>query len=150
MIEFHPIKNSDIETIVPLMQEFYAIDNYPIDPETTKELFQTFIADENLGMAWLILHDNNFVGYVIVTYIFSFEYKGRIAFLDELYLNENARNKGIGKATLAFVQQHAIQKDLKMMYLEVESHNNVAKNLYLANDFTIHNRQIMKRTQSPK
>ncbi len=149
MIEFHALQSSDIETIVPLMQEFYAIDNYPIDPETTKELFQTFIEDENLGMAWLISHNNNFVGYVIVTYIFSFEYKGRIAFLDELYLNEKARSKGIGKAALAFIQEHAMQKDLKIMYLEIESHNNVAKNLYLANDYTIHNRQIMKRRTKP-
>lgn len=149
MIEFHALQSSDIETIVPLMQDFYAIDNYPIDPETTKKLFKTFIADENLGKAWLISHNNSIVGYVIVTYIFSFEYQGRIAFLDELFLNEKARNKGIGKATLAFVQEHAIQKDLKIMYLEIESHNNVAKNLYLAHDYAIHNRQIMKRLTKP-
>ena len=31
MIQFKPLIISDIETIVLMMQEFYAIDNYPID-----------------------------------------------------------------------------------------------------------------------
>lgn len=146
MIEFHALQLSDIEIIVPLMQEFYAIDNYPMDAETTTKLFQTFIENENLGQAWLISHNNEILGYVILTYIFSFEYQGRIAFLDELYLNEKARNKGIGKATMAFVHEHARQKELRMLYLEIESHNNIAKNLYLASNFSIHKRQILSRS----
>lgn len=144
MIEFHTLKKSDIEIIVPMMQDFYAIDNYPIKIETTKKLFQNFIENENLGQCWLISHNKTTVGYVILTYIFSFEYQGKIAFLDELYLNENARGKGIGKITLDFVKNHAIQNDLKIVYLEIESHNEVAKKLYLSKDFIIHNRQLMK------
>lgn len=146
MIEFHPLQESDIEIIVPMMQDFYAIDNYPIELETTKKLFQHFIEDKNLGQCWLISHNKITVGYIILTYIFSFEYQGRIAFLDELYLNENARGKGIGKAALAFVHNQAIQNDLKIVYLEIESHNEVAKKLYLSTDFVIHNRQLMRLT----
>jgi GNAT superfamily N-acetyltransferase len=149
MIEFHPLKESDIETIVPLMQDFYAIDNYPIQSETTKNLFQTFIKNDSLGNCWLISHEEKIVGYVILTYIFSFEYQGTIAFLDELYLTENARGKGIGKNALEFIHKEALKKDLKLIYLEIESHNEVAKKLYLSNDFIIHNRQMMKLTPKP-
>lgn len=149
MIEFHPLKESDIETIVLMMQDFYAIDNYPIQRDTTKELFQTFIKDESLGNCWLISHEEKIVGYVILTYIFSFEYQGTIAFLDELYLNEKARGKGIGKNALEFIYKEALKKDLKLIYLEIESHNEVAKKLYLSNDFIIHNRQMMKLTPKP-
>lgn len=149
MIEFHPLKKSDIEVIVPMMEDFYAIDNYPIEAETTKKLFQTFIENENFGNCWLISHDQIIVGYVILAYIFSFEYQGKIAFLDELYLNENARGKGIGKTTLDFVHDQALQKELKIIYLEIESHNEVAKKLYLSNDYIIHNRHLMKRTPKP-
>ena len=103
MIQFKPIIASDIAVIVKMMQEFYAIDNYPIDPEITNSLFQEFIADKNLGKAWLILSDDVVVGYVILTFIFSFEYQGKIAFLDELYLSEEARGKGIGNQAVAFI-----------------------------------------------
>ena len=149
MIEFHTLKHSDIEIIVSMMQDFYAIDNYPIESETSKKLFQTFIEDDNLGQCWLISHNGITVGYVILTYVFSFEYQGKIAFLDELYLSENARGKGIGKITLKFVHDRALQNDLKVVYLEIESHNEVAKNLYLSNDFIIHNRQLMKLIPKP-
>ena len=149
MIEFHPLKESDIELIVPMMQDFYAIDNYSIQPDTTKKLFQTFIKDASLGNCWFISLNEVVVGYVILTYVFSFEYQGRIAFLDELYLNENARGLGIGRKALEFVHNHALQNDLKVVYLEIESHNEVAKQLYLSNDFVVHNRQLMKPTPKP-
>ena len=43
MIEFQILKESDIEIIVPMMQDFCAIENYGIQLEATNVLFQTFI-----------------------------------------------------------------------------------------------------------
>ena len=144
MIQFKSLQKSDIEIVTKMMQDFYAIDNYPIDIETSKKLFHEFIADENLGKCWLIYHEEEIVGYVILTFIFSFEYKGRIAFLDELYLKETARGKGIGKIIIDFIKEQATVLNVKLIYLEVENHNEKAQKLYLANDFEIHNRKILK------
>jgi GNAT superfamily N-acetyltransferase len=127
-----------------MMQNFYAIDNYPIDIELTKKLFIEFIQNENFGKSWLIYNDEEIVGYAIVTYVFSFEYKGKMAFFEELFIAENARGKGIGQKAIEFVKEFAKSKNVKMMYLEVENHNEKAQKLYLANDFVIHNRKIMK------
>ncbi|AWG27226.1 GNAT family N-acetyltransferase [Flavobacterium kingsejongi] len=126
------------------MQDFYAIDNYPIDVAISKALFLEFLENEHLGRAWLIYFDNEVVGYIILTFIFSFEYKGTIAFLDELYLSEKARGKGIGKAAVDFIQSEARNLSLKIIYLEVEGHNQNAQQLYLSKDFTVHNRKLMK------
>lgn len=126
------------------MQEFYSIDNYAIDPEVSKKLFSEFISNKGLGRAWLIYSDDEIVGYVILTFIFSFEYKGKIAFIDELYISEKARGKGIGKQTIAFIKSEASQLSLKLLYLEVENHNENAQKLYLASDFVFHNRKTMK------
>ncbi len=144
MTTYNPISISDIENIIQLMGEFYRIDNYPFDIEISRKLFNQFLTDENLGKAWLILYQNEIVGYVILTYVFSFEYQGKIAFLDELYIRENARGKGIGKETIAFIQQEAAKLSLKIIYLEVETHNDAAQKLYIANDFAIHKQKIMK------
>lgn len=131
------------------MQDFYAIDDYPIDIDVSKKLFQEFISDEKLGQAYLIYHSDEektaqVVGYVILTYIFSFEYQGRIAFLDELYIKESSRGKGIGKQALAFVKEQASLTNVKLIYLELENHNENAQKLYLANDFEVHNRKLLK------
>ena len=144
MTTFQPVQTSEIETITQMMQDFYAIDNYPIDVETTKKLFQEFIANENHGKSWLIYQNNEIAGYVILTFIFSFEYKGQIAFIDELYIKENFRGKGIGNKTIHFIKEQVPKLSLKLLYLEVENHNESAQKLYIANDFVFHNRKLMK------
>ena len=144
MTTFKPLEKVDISTITQMMQDFYAIDNYPMDVEETKTLFQEFITNENLGKSWLIFSENEIVGYIILTFIFSFEYGGKIAFIDELFIKETARGKGFGKEAIQFIQGEVPKLSLKLIYLEVEPHNENAQKLYLAHDFELHNRKLMK------
>ena len=144
MTAFKPLQYSEIAIITKMMQEFYAIDDYSIDIEITKKLFEEFIENENLGKSYLIYSHEEIVGYAIITFIFSFEYKGKLAFFEELFINESACGKGIGKLAIDFIKLEAEKENVKMMYLEVENHNQIAQKLYLANDFVIHNRKIMK------
>ena len=144
MTTFKTLEISDIEVITQMMQDFYAIDNYPMDVEVAKKLFQEFISNEHLGKSWLIYTENEIVGYIILTFIFSFEYGGKIAFVDELFIKETARGKGIGKEAIQFIQKEVPKLSLKLLYLEVEPHNENAQKLYLAHDFEFHNRKLMK------
>ena len=144
MTTFKPLEIVDIEIITQMMQDFYAIDNYPMDIEVTKNLFQEFISNDHLGKSWLIYSESEIVGYIILTFIFSFEYGGKIAFVDELFIKETARGKGFGKEAIQFIQREVPKLSLKLLYLEVEPHNENAQKLYLAHDFVIHNRKLMK------
>lgn len=144
MTTFKPFTSSDSSLVIKMMEDFYSIDNYPFDSENTRKLFHQFLQDEKLGKGWLIYFENEVVGYIILTFIFSFEYQGKIAFLDELYIKKTARGKGIGKQALQFIQQQAPKLSLKVIYLEVEPHNETAQKLYLANDFAVHKRKLMK------
>ena len=144
MTSFKPLEIADIEIITLMMQEFYAIDNYPMNVEVAKTLFQEFITNEHLGKSWLIYSENEIVGYIILTFIFSFEYGGKIAFVDELFIKETARGKGFGKEAIQFIQREVPKLSLKLLYLEVEPHNENAQKLYLAHDFEFHNRKLMK------
>lgn len=144
MITFSALQTHQIDIITAMMKDFYAIDNYPIDVATSKRLFQEFITNENLGKVWLIYNDNEVVGYLILTFVFSFEYKGKIVFLDELYINASQRGKGIGKKAIQFIKEQATIYNYKIIYLEVENHNENAQKLYLSNGFETHNRKILK------
>jgi ribosomal protein S18 acetylase RimI-like enzyme len=143
-ITFREIDQADIGTVVTMMQDFYEIDGYPIDVAVSNGLMHEFIENESLGRGWIILNDGEPVGYVILTFVFSFEYKGRIAFLDELYIASSQRDKGIGKLALDFVSEQAKSHSVKIIYLEVEGHNTVAQKLYLSKGYTIHNRGLMR------
>ncbi|GGB82009.1 hypothetical protein GCM10007424_22540 [Flavobacterium suaedae] len=144
MVDFKPIAQQDIEVVTGMMQEFYGIDNYPMDAEKSKRLLKEFIVNDSLGSAWLILHNGQPVGYVILTFVFSFEYGGRIAFLDELFIGSEARGFGLGKKTLDFIHTEAQKLGIRIIYLEVEHHNETARNLYLSKNYTIHTRNLMK------
>lgn len=141
---FRPIELQDIPAVIEMMEEFYAIDNYPIDPIVSRDLMLEFLENDTLGKGWLILADGEVMGYVILTFVFSFEYKGRIAFLDELFISPNARGKGLGKQTLDFIHEQAKLHSVRIIYLEIESHNSIAQKLYLSKNYTIHNRGLMR------
>lgn len=141
---FKPFETADANAVVAMMQEFYAIDNYPIDAAVSKDLFMQFTENEGLGRGWVIHYDGKPVGYVILTFVFSFEYKGRIAFLDELFFLPDARGLGLGKQTLDFIKEQAKLLSVKIIYLEVEWNNARAQKLYLSKGFIMHNRGMMK------
>lgn len=144
MIALRPLEKNQVKTIIPLMVDFYAIDKYHIDPSASEKLFEAFLDDQNLGKAWLIYNEETVVGYAILTFVFSFEYGGKIAFIDELYLTENARGKGIGKKALELLTDRARESNVKLLYLELENHNEKAQKLYLAGGFVPHNRKLLK------
>lgn len=141
---YKPVEAQDIPAVVTMMEEFYAIDNYPIDTAVSRGLMHEFLENESLGRAWIILNDNQVVGYVILTFVFSFEYKGRIAFLDELFISQKARGLGFGKQTLDFINEQAKALSVKIIYLEIEGHNTVAQKLYLSKGYSTHNRGLMR------
>ena len=147
MISFVALNSTQIPEIIKLMQQFYTSENYPFDIEIATTLIHQFIKNENLGKAYLIFNNDEIVGYVILTFVFSFEYKGKIAFVDELFIKPNFQGQDIGKKTMAFLKTESIKLSLKLLYLEVENNNIIAQKLYLSQDFTFHDRKIMKYYQ---
>ena len=143
MTNFRKITHQDIEVLLVLMTDFYAIDGYPIDPEITRKNFVHFIENPNLGQSFIIEHDGKVAGYIILNFLFSFEFGGTIAFLDELYVDSNFQGKGLGKLGVAFSQKFAKEKELKILFLEVELHNERAIELYKKYNFKPHHRNLM-------
>ncbi|AWA28893.1 N-acetyltransferase [Flavobacterium magnum] len=144
MCEFVPVTKDNIGDILGMMSDFYAIDGYPIDLKKSASLFETFVADESLGKAWMVYSDTNVAGYVILTTTFSFEYGGKIGFIDELFVKDGFRSNGIGKAAVTFIKEQATKLGLRLLYLEVEQHNTKAQELYLKFGFSTHHRQLMQ------
>lgn len=135
----------DIETIMDMQRDFYAIDAYAFDKEAAKEALEIFINDARYGKLWLIMADGKLAGYVVLTLGYSFEFKGRDAFLDELYVLPEFRGNGIGSKTVEFVAEKAKEMEIKAIHLEVEMHNEAGKALYRNFHFQDHNRILMTR-----
>lgn len=144
MTTFKPFEPADAPAVIAMMQDFYAIDGYPMDAAVSKGLFFEFTENPALGKGWLIVQDRQPVGYVILTFVFSFEYAGRIAFLDELFVAAHVRGRGIAKQALDFIAAEAESHSIKIIYLEIEPHNETAQKLYLSKGFKEHKRGLLK------
>ncbi|UZR99224.1 GNAT family N-acetyltransferase [Chondrinema litorale] len=128
--QFKLAAEEDIPLVLDMMKDFNEIYNYPFDAELGSINLNKLINNKELGRFWIIYQGGLIAGYVALTFGFSFEYKGRDAFIDELFLKESFRNKGIGKQTMEFLEKQAIDLDLGAIHMEVERENDKAMRLY--------------------
>jgi ribosomal protein S18 acetylase RimI-like enzyme len=85
------------------------------------------------------------VGYVVLTLGFSFEYRGRDAFLDELYLEEKSRGRGIGRKAMEFAEGMARELGVNAVHLEVSRDNDAGLELYRRAGYADHDRCLMTK-----
>ena len=97
------------------------------------------------GGIWMIRDKNQYIGYIILTFGFSFEYQGRDAFIDEFFLIPEVRGKGIGKKILETVISKASSLGVKAIHLEAETDNEAGSRLYKSLDFKGNNRALLTR-----
>jgi diamine N-acetyltransferase len=103
------------------------------------------LGDAELGHAWLVSLGENPVGYVILTFGYSFEFRGRDAFVDELYVEAEFRRMGLGRRAMEFVEKKARQLGVNAVHLEVDRGNDGASELYRRAGCADHGRHLMTK-----
>lgn len=68
-----------------------------------------------------------------------------IGFIYDIFLEEEHRGKGLGKATMKAMEEMARQKGLRALYLHVFAHNPVALRLYEHSGFKVKSMNMEKR-----
>ncbi|HEU5198860.1 MAG TPA: GNAT family N-acetyltransferase [Ktedonobacterales bacterium] len=136
---------ADLETIIPFMREFYAIDSYPFDEQAARRALDEFLAEPLFGRVWLIEVGAVPVGYVVLTLGYSLEFHGRDAFIDELFVAPSSRHQGIGKRAMQFVETACRELGVHALHLEVERHNTAAQQLYRQSGFEDHDRFLLSK-----
>ena len=145
MIRYRLATIDQIHHVLEMMAEFNAIDGYSFEEKTSRDNLAEFIGNFDLGRLWLIYHGTAVVGYVVLTFGYSFEYMGRDAFVDELYLKPTFRGRGIGRDTMEFVEKRAFELGVKALHLEVEQGNDPGLKLYQNRDFRVNDRFLMTK-----
>lgn len=144
-IRFKKASPEDIPLLSKMIKKLYTSENTPfIEPDVLYAL-DKLVNNEKFGTAFIIFSNDSVAGYMIIASVFSVEFKGEAAFLDELYIEENFRGKGIGSKAVEYAEKYAIEKGYKALRLEVEHSNVKAQNLYKNKGFTIHERHLMTK-----
>lgn len=135
----------DIPVILEMMENFNALFGYAFDRKLARQLLSEFIGNESLGRLWVVQLGSLKVGYIALSFGFSFEYGGRDAFIDELFIKEGYRGNGIGRQTMAFIESQARQLGINAIHLEVEGGNMAGKHLYGELGYKENNRSLLTR-----
>ncbi len=135
--------SSDLTLLVDFIRQFYAIDHYPFDADIARQLLQHVIEDDSLGRVWLIDYMEKTIGYVVLTFGFSLEYRGRDAFIDELFLLDAYRGQRLGSQILQFVLDACPALGIHALHLEVERSNVAALHLYRRHGFAENDRHLL-------
>ena len=122
---------------------------YYFDEPVVREVLRKFLASPDLGQAWVFLDRETPVGYIVLTFGYSFEFHGRDSFIDELYIEPQYRRKGIGRRAMQFVEERARELGVNAIHLEVDQGNDAAAELYRRAGYDDHSRFLRTKWLKP-
>ena len=143
---FREARIEDVPALLPMMRRLALQEPaLSFDETAVAAVWDEFLRRRELGRAWLLFADKP-VGYVIVTLGFSFEYRGREAFIDELYVEQSHRRMGFGRRAMEFAAEQARALGVKVIHLEVDRNNLAALELYRRLGYVDHDRYLMTKS----
>ena len=145
MTSFRPAVPADVDAIVAMMRGYYAQDGYTFIESEARAAALMLIDDPTIGRLWVACEGKTVVGYVAVALGFSFEYRGREAFVDGLQIAESHRGRGLGREALEIAEAWCREAGVNALHLEVERHREQALELYRRRGFQDLGRYLMTK-----
>lgn len=130
----------DLERLIPLVAGFHAEEGIEQDDDTRRGALVPLLEGSPHGAIWMIGPRVAPVGYVAVSFGWSIEFGGIDVFLDELYVREKVRGRGMVSEALAALVRALSGQGIKAMHLEVDNDNDRARALYERMGFQSRNR----------
>jgi len=141
-MEFQRAGLLDLPEVLALMREFYPLEGLTLDESLAAKALLWVLENPERGAIFLVRGDSKTAGYFALTAGVSLEFGGPFLLLDELYLREPCRGRGLGIQMLDFLESYARQTDCRALRLEVHDANSRAKELYLKRGFVDDRRWI--------
>ncbi len=132
-----------------MLREFYAYDHIAFDEAEARRALALLLSDARLGRVYLIGVGGELAGYLVVTFGFSLEFKGRDAFVDELFLRAEMRGRGLGSRALSVAEETCRAEGVRALHLEVERANTGAQEVYRRAGFKDHDRYLLTKWIEP-
>lgn len=137
MLTFRDLTPEDHDLVVPMVQVFYRSDavDHPVDAAILERSFQDAASPaEPLLRGLLIQWEDKPAGYMYLTQCYSAEVGGRCVFLEEIFLKEEYRRRGLGAQVMAWLEQE--YPAARRFRLEVTQANQGAVSLYQKAGYT--------------
>lgn len=144
-----PLQTNELEPMLDLSKRLYAEEGPAWDREGARRAAAELLAAPEFGGIWIIESEGEIAGYFVLTVCFSLEFGGRFGLLDELYIAEEWRGRGLGSAALEFAAAWCRGRGIGALRLEVWTRNAGAIRLYERAGFALEERHLMTKRLRP-
>lgn len=126
-----PAKLDSIPVLVELMRLYWEFEQIRgFDGSRAEQLLRSFLNQPELGRGWIAHDDNQVLGYLLCSRVFSFEYGGPTATIDEIYVIADARGQGVGKLLIGTAERAMREQGCVHIEMEVAARNVRAQHFY--------------------
>ena len=131
MLEIREITMADLDTVMPMVLDFYH--SPAVEHEVDRTILERSFRDaadpgEPFLRGLLLLEEGRAVGYCYITGYYAAEVGGRCLMIEELYFAEACRGKGYGTQVFAWLMEQ--YPEYRRLRLEVTGENRGAVRLY--------------------
>jgi GNAT superfamily N-acetyltransferase len=134
-VELQLVTEETFARLLPLVRAYHEFEGVELDDPTRETVLRPLLGESTHGRVWFVAVAGEVVGYVAICFGYSIEFAGRDAFVDEFFVTEPHRGKGIGGQALAQVETEAATLGIRALHLEVARTNTRAQTLYGAAGF---------------
>lgn len=137
----------DLEAVLSLLEEYHRQEGLrKHSKERIRAVLEDLFESPHRGKILLAEEENEVVGYALVVRRPSFEWASEVAVLDEIFVKGKARDRGLGRRMISYIEEYAASEGLPAVTLEVGAENFDAKEFYRSVGFDRVDREIYART----
>jgi GNAT superfamily N-acetyltransferase len=131
MITIRKIQEKDREIYLKMAEKFYSTDAVAkkVAGSHFELAFDEVLKSDTYASAYIFEYDAKVAGYVLMAKTYSQEAGGLVLWVEEIFVEESYRGKGIAKAFFRFLLDTK-GDEIKRLRLEVEAENTDAVRLY--------------------
>jgi GNAT superfamily N-acetyltransferase len=113
--------------------KFEAIDGF--DRSHIQSLLENLLSTPERGGVWVAEMDGRLCGYLTAVYLFSFEYGGMVAEIDEFFVSAEKRSAGVGSLLVAAAERAMAAQGLARLQLQLGADNHRGRVFYERHGF---------------
>ncbi|WP_282608347.1 N-acetyltransferase [Pelagibius sp. Alg239-R121] len=126
----HKALPQNLLPLLPLVSAYHTFEGIMMSEASRRQAISKLLEEPALGEIWLIQRDVQAIGYIAICFGYSIELAGRDAFIDEFYIAEQERGRGLGRRALEAITQRLTKAGVVALHLEVDNDNRAAQTLY--------------------
>lgn len=140
-----PVGPADLQALTQLVRAYHSYDGHPFDEPVIAVALRQLCEGTAYARCFFIHLGETRIGYVSASFGFSIEVGGLDFFLDEFFLEEPWRGRGLGRLLLAMIEDEVRKLGGLRLCLEAELHNERAAYLYATSGYREHERRLLSK-----